>query len=298
LSSSDRVQTVRNAWINRVRDEALRMRRPEVSKAFHVGMLIATYADADGGNAFPSRTTLAGIAGCTEETVTRCVKLLVAVGLLEHRRRPNKPAVYQLLIPLERPDWDAHMHVWGESRQAKARRLAKEKEIAELLAVKVRTASGDVVREASGDAQQTGSESVPGGVSGQRPRTPSEEPGKRPRTPPDSVLGRLPESVPGGGDQYLPTSGRNPQRDHETADHSRQPQTPAGAREKNHQSPAQETPPPLDFTRCTRCGDPMVPRPGRTTHTHCTTPAPPATERTAHDPTGAPRASGSRPARA
>lgn len=265
--SSERVQTVRNAWINRVRDEALRMRRPEVSKAAHIGVWIASYADADGGNAFPSGATLAAICGCTRETVSRCVRLLTAVGLLERRRRPNQTAVYQLVIPLQRPDWDAHMDVWGESRQAARRRVEKEKEIAERA---TRSASGDDNRKASPDARQNGSEGVPGGVSGMRPGTPTETPGRRPRTPPEDVPGRIPEGVPGGGDQYIPTSGRDPQPDHDMAEHSPKPQVGASARPEDKSSPQQDAAGPTNFTRCATCHERMVPRPGRTTHTHCT----------------------------
>lgn len=261
--TSERVQTVRNAWINAIRDEALRMRRPEVSKAAHIGVWIASYADADGSNAWPSGETLAAIAGCTRDTVIRCVKLLVAVGLLEKRRRPNKSAVYQLVIPVQRPDWQAHMDVWGESRQAQARRKAKEKEVAELLA----KSSPDDNRKSSPDATQQGSEVVPGGTTGSRPGTTTEQFGSRPRTPPEVVPGRLPEVVPGGGgDQYLPTSGRDPQPDHDMAEHPPKPQVGAGARPEDDQSPRGKA----AFPRCAECGDPMAPRPGRTTHTHCT----------------------------
>ncbi|TLQ45787.1 helix-turn-helix domain-containing protein [Streptomyces marianii] len=245
MSSSEHVQSVRNAWINRVRDEALRARRPEVSKAAHVGIIIATYADADGSNAFPSTATLSAIAGCTEETVTRCVRLLKATELMAAKRRPNQSTVYQLLIPTERINWAAHMHIWGESRQAKARRLAKEKAAAELAAkADPRNPSGDAVRNPSpaGDP-----EPVPGGA-------PTDS-GTRPRTAPEPVPGRDPEPVPGGTYQYPPTSGRDPHPDHTLAGLSPQPPT-AGAREEQQAAAAPQqprlVPPPSGGRRAAR----------------------------------------------
>ncbi|MFC8456458.1 helix-turn-helix domain-containing protein [Streptomyces sp. NPDC057242] len=183
---SDHVQSVRNAWINRVRDEALRTRRPEVSKAAHIGILIATYANADGSQAFPSTGTLAAIAGVSEETVTRCVRLLLAAELLVRRRRPNQSSVYQLLIPTARIDWNEHLHVWGETRQAKARRKAKADAVAALLAEQEGTPSPDAVRNPS-----------PAGV---------------------------PEPVPGGGLPIPPTCGRDPGPDQTMAAAPPQPQ--------------------------------------------------------------------------
>ncbi|WP_432116612.1 helix-turn-helix domain-containing protein [Streptomyces sp. S1] len=215
--SSDHVQSVRNAWINRVRDEALRTRRPEVSKAVHIGILIATYADADGSNAFPSTATLAAIAGVSEETVTRCLRLLRAAELLVRRRRPNQSSVYQLLIPAARIDWSEHLHVWGETRQAKARKKAKADAVAALLAeqeaAEEGTPSPDAVRNPSGAG---GPEPVPGGG--------SETSGTRPRTGADTVPGRVPEPVPGGGLPIPPTCGRDPGPDQTMAAVPPQPQ--------------------------------------------------------------------------
>ncbi|MEV7282853.1 helix-turn-helix domain-containing protein [Streptomyces sp. NPDC093111] len=224
--TSDQVQSVRNAWINRLRDEALRMGRPEVSKAAHVGILIASYANADGSNAFPAASTLATIAGCSEETITRCVRLLSAVGLLSRRRRPNTSSVYQLVIPTQRPDWAAHMDAWGESRQAKARRKAKAAEIEARAAA--RTLSPDAVRTPSPAVVP---DPVPGGVP-----NPS---GTRPRTGPEPDPGRVPDPVPGGGDMFLSTCGRDPDLDHNRLALSPQPPT-AGAREND----AAAAPPP------------------------------------------------------
>lgn len=227
--SSDRVLSVRSAWINRVRDEALRMRRPEVAKCFHIGIIIATYADADGSNAFPSAETIAAVAGCTEETVTRCVKVLVAVGLMARRRRPNRSAVYQLLIPVERPDWGTHLHLYTDTRQARAKKAKKAREVAEALAA--RTASQDGFRKPFPPGVP---EPVPAGV--------TEGSGTRSGTGSVPVAGRVPETVPAGGDMYSPTSGRDPDPDHDVAGLSPQPQDACAS--ASSQSDAHDRPPP------------------------------------------------------
>lgn len=260
--SKDHVQTVRNAWINRVRDEALRMHRPEVSKAVQIGILIATYADADGSHAFPSAATLAAIAGCSEETVTRCVRLLMAVGLLMRKRRPNASAMYQLLIPTKRPEWEEHLHVWGTSRQARARQRAKAREMAEHLAEDTgRNPSGDGIRNPS-------AVKVPEPDRGRGP-SPS---GTRPRTGAEPVPGRVPEPVPGGPYQYTPTSGRDPDSDQETVELPPQPQVRAGARPAKDPDPAiRAMPEPQpDVPRCAVCGGALaIRRSGRTGHERC-----------------------------
>ncbi|MEV6790875.1 helix-turn-helix domain-containing protein [Streptomyces sp. NPDC051320] len=189
MSTSDGpTQSPQNAWVNRVRDEALRMRHPAVSKCFTVGMVIATYTDEDGSNAWPSLETISAIAGCSDETVTRCVKLLVAVGLLARKRRPNTSALYQLLIPLERPNWEEHLHLYTKTRQARAKREKKAREIAEMLAARTPTQDG---------SRKPFPTEVPGTV----PAGCSEPPGDRRRTVPDTDAGRVPETVPAGGDQ-------------------------------------------------------------------------------------------------
>ncbi|MFC8008890.1 helix-turn-helix domain-containing protein [Streptomyces cinereoruber] len=246
---SDHVQSVRNAWINRLRDEALRARRPEVSKAAHIGILIATYADADGSRAFPSKETLAAIAGVSEDTITRCVRLLMAADLLGRRRRPNQSSMYQLLIPTARIDWTEHLHVWGETRQAKARRKAKAAEIAALLAEREAAEEGnpppDMVRNPSAAGVP---EPVPGGG--------SETSGTRPRTGTDTVPGRVPEPVPGGGLPVPPTCGRDPGPDQTMAAVPPQPQD-AGGRASGKTIPQQPTE-TQGIAVCVDCAEPIV----------------------------------------
>ncbi|MFE7232533.1 hypothetical protein ACFVAF_18105 [Streptomyces sp. NPDC057596] len=268
MSNDDgRVQSVRNAWINALRAEVLRVGRtiPEVARVVTVGMWIATYADADGSNAFPGRDTLGTLSGCSQETVTRAVKVLMGVGVLQRKRRPNASAMYQLLMPLGGGlDWQAHIHHMTDTRQRRARRLEKERAAADL----ARTASGDAVRTASAYG-------VPDSV-----RVGGSEPGSE---DPDSVRGRpriaSPDAVrtasASGVYQYIPTSGRDPLPDHTMADHSPQPQQRAGEAAKDDSSrgegpqgtappeaPPSGEPPAPAFGRCRECQIPLI-RPGR-----------------------------------
>ncbi|MBP5883146.1 hypothetical protein QBA57_28730 [Streptomyces scabiei] len=295
MSTDDRVQSVRNAWTNALRAEVLRVGRtiPEVARVVTVGMWISTYADADGSNAFPARDTLATLSGCSQETVTRSVKVLMGVGVLTRKRRPNSSAVYQLLIPVggKGLPWAAHIHHMTDTRQRKAHAKKRAAETAEAVAAleveMTRRASMDVVRTASTDAVDTAGNS------------------------PDSVRGRLPDSVRVGGSEPPPevpdsvhgrprtasvdafrtasvdaptssfsTSGRDPLPDHNMAGLSPQPQPRASEAAKDESSTGQgesataeaageDDPdgiaailarPPL--TRCRECHLPLL-RPGR-----------------------------------
>ncbi|MFF8656777.1 helix-turn-helix domain-containing protein [Streptomyces huasconensis] len=258
MSNDDRVQSVRNAWTNALRAEVLRVGRtiPEVARVVTVGMWIATYADADGSNSFPSRETLATLSGCSQETVTRCVKVLMGVGALVRKRRPNASSVYQLLVPTGRLDWDKHIHFVTETRQRKA--YAKKK--AESIAEATRTASTDAIRTASVVGVP---DSVRGGGSEPSEDTPDSVHGRPRKASVDAVR----TASVAGVYQYLPTSGRDPLPDQDTADLSPQPPVRAGARGENDSS---EEPHP--WTPCSECGRPIAPdpkRPGRTIHTRC-----------------------------
>jgi hypothetical protein len=240
VSTDDRVQSVRNAWTNALRAEVLRVGRriPEVARVVTVGMWIATYADADGSNAFPGRDTLATLSGCSQETVTRAVKVLMGVGVLARKRRPNASAMYQLLIPIGSKglDWAAHIHHMTDTRQRKAYAKKKASETAEavaaLAAERARTASVDAVRTASADEVP---DSVRGGVS------------KPPEIIPDRVHGRprnasvdaVRTASVAGAYQYRPTFGRDPLPDHTLAGLSPEPPKRAGEAVKNESSPAE-----------------------------------------------------------
>ncbi|MFF9758608.1 helix-turn-helix domain-containing protein [Streptomyces caelestis] len=231
MSSDESVQWVSTAWINSMRNEALRVRTPEVARVITIGVWIATFTDEDGGNAFPSRATIATLASCSQETVTRAVKVLVGVGVLEKKRRPNTSAMYQLLMPLGRKlDWDAHIHHMTETRQRKA--YAKKK--AE--GFKERNASTDAIRKASTDAVENLSnrpdsddgrvpDSVRVGGSEPHPDNPDSVHG-RPRTASVDAFRTASTDAP---TKPTTTSGSDPHPDHNLARLS--PQPPKRARE-------------------------------------------------------------------
>ncbi|MBZ3909398.1 helix-turn-helix domain-containing protein [Streptomyces acidiscabies] len=274
MNADDRVQSVRNAWINALRAEVLRVGKgvPEVARAVGVGVWIATYADADGSNSFPGRDTLATLSGCSQETVTNSVKVLMGVGVLARRRRPNASPMYQLLMPLSGGlDWGAHLHHMTETRQRKAYAKKKAAEtaaaVAALEADAPRTASTDAVENPPDSDDGRGPDSVRAGGSEATVENPDSVRG-RPRTA--SVDAFRTASV-AGVYQYIPTFGRDPLPDHNMAGLEPQPQPRAGeARES--QSAAGEgrdaTAPPADaalaavqaraaLTRCTECSMPL-----------------------------------------
>lgn len=234
MSTDDRVQSVRNAWTNALRAEVLRVGRriPEVSRVVTVGMWLATYADADGSNAFPGRDTLATLSGCSQETVTRAVKVLMGVGVLARKRRPNASSMYQLLMPLGGGlDWAAHIHHMTETRQRQAHAKKKAQAIAKAVDSS-RTASTDAVENPSDSVHGRVPDSVRDGGSGPASENPDSVHG-RPRTASTDAFRTA--SV-AGVYQYIPTCGRDPLPDKDMAGLSTQPQPRAGEAVKDESS--------------------------------------------------------------
>ncbi|MFZ3569932.1 helix-turn-helix domain-containing protein [Streptomyces sp. BH097] len=234
MSTEERVQSVRNAWTNALRAEVLRVGRtvPEVARVATVGVWIATYADADGSNAFPSRATLATLAGCSQETVTRAVKVLMGVDMLERKRRPNASSMYQLAMPVGRIDWGEHIHHMTDTRQRKAHAKAKAAKLA------------DAARTASEDAVENPGDNSTDSVHGRHPDSVRSGGSETPGQDPDSVHGRprttstdaFRTASAAGVYQYLPTSGRDPLPDHTPMGFPTQPQTRAGGAEQKDES--------------------------------------------------------------
>ncbi|WP_433916907.1 hypothetical protein [Streptomyces sp. NBC_01744] len=231
MSTTDpeRKQAPRTAWINALRGELLRVgkRIPELARVVSVGVWIATYADADGSHSFPGRDTLACLAGCSEETVTRAVKVLMGVGALQRKRRPNASSMYQLVTLLAGPlPWEEHMHHMTDTRQRKAH--AKKK--AEAVAKVVRKASVDAVQDGAAEELDSvrgcGPDSVHGGGSESSSEDPDSVHG-RPRTTSTDAFRTA--SV-AGVYKVTPTSGRDPRTDKELVGLSPQVQQRAGAR--------------------------------------------------------------------
>lgn len=255
------IQTVRNAWINAMRNEVLRSNIPELPRIVAIGVWIATYADADGGSTFPGRETLAKLAGAAKETITRAVNVLVAAGVLSRKRRPNQSTMFQLVIPTERPDWSAHMHLYTENRQREYRRRKAAEERAQRADEAARKALQDVSRKASPS-------NLPEGVPGRFPDDSEGVPGRPRKESPDAFR----KASPTVAYQFTPTSGRDPESDHETADVEPQPQVVAPEPSREDPSPSQPTaghPEATALRRCTGCGQPVL-RPGRTHCAGCT----------------------------
>jgi hypothetical protein len=180
--------TPQRAWINLLRAEVLRVdeleqqggfpwRAVDVARVASVGVWIATYADADGTNAWPGRDALAALGGMSRDTVTRCTRVLEAVGLLAVKRRPNRSSEYTLLYPAPGfvLDWQTHMglmtsrqQAWRQARKASAdahqpesRKASADgppnavRDVPESVRGRPWKASADTFRKASADAPTT-----------------------------------------------------------------------------------------------------------------------------------------------
>jgi hypothetical protein len=218
----DRTESVRSAWTRCLRKEALRMRDADVSKIVHIGLVLATYANADGTNAWPAVPTLATIAGCAEDVVSRSMAALVGIGLLRRKRRPNETPMHVLVIPLgsEPLVWEPHLEPFVKARAATARRRARSAE-------RNRNPVPTGVPEQRPDGVRN---TVPTGVPEHRPDGGSEGPGTLSRRGTEHRPDRVPEHRPVGGvhGQLLPTVG-DPLTDTDVLGLVGQPQV--GARE-------------------------------------------------------------------
>ncbi|MFC1410464.1 helix-turn-helix domain-containing protein [Streptacidiphilus sp. N1-12] len=107
----------RDAWIVRLRTEALAVGTPAAAKVATVGLWIATYASDAGQKAFPGTQALAVLTGYTPQTVHRATKVLEAIGLLGRHLRMNASPLYSLLLPEAPSDWDRHMERFTDVTQ-------------------------------------------------------------------------------------------------------------------------------------------------------------------------------------
>ncbi|MFC8676758.1 hypothetical protein ACFUEN_29235 [Streptomyces griseorubiginosus] len=166
----------RTAWMTAMRDEALRMHRPEIAKIVHVGWAIASYVEGAGISADPSTQDVAAIVGSSEETVARAKKVLRALGVLVEKRRPNTNTAYELRQPDGYLDWDAHLHLYTDTRQAARKRKDKQKALATQHRKSAPSTDGPQPAAAQGAeppapgaAPEPGAERVPGPVAGLTP---------------------------------------------------------------------------------------------------------------------------------
>lgn len=253
-SDDDGVQWINTAWINAMREELLRMGRelPELPRVIAIGVWIATFTEKDGSNAFPSRETLAILAGCSQETVTRAVKVLVGVGVLARKRRPNASAMYQLLLPGgRRLNWAAHIHHMTDTRQRKAYAKKKAAELAET----VSALEAEQARKASMDAVRTATTaSVPDRVHVGGSEISTEDPESVRGRPRKASVDAVRTATTDAPTKPTPTFGRDHHPDHLPA--GPEPQPPMRVCE------AAEVETTAALLRCRECSIPLI-RPGR-----------------------------------
>lgn len=187
MTGDGRPASVVHEWVNRLRHEVYVARSRDVAAVARVGFMMATFANPDGTSITCGQERLAILTGSSQETVSRAIKVLLAVELVRAQRRPNRNAEYRLqpLMHGNRVDWATHMHLYTDTRQRRRKAAQKEAEIEALL-------NPEPVAERSPSETV---EPVPGGV-------PEPVPGGGTNSPVTKL-----EPVPGGGYQYIPTSG-------------------------------------------------------------------------------------------
>lgn len=238
----------------------------EMPTALRRGFLTLLYAlramaNADGLLRFPDKPIriqdIAKAAGASEKDARRYINAAIAAGVIavQGEQRRGKATLYSLVItPV--PDWGAAEDSLKSTRRPSGKSPAPWQKDT----------------ESSGDRD-------PNQFGGPRPEL-SADPGEEVRVP-ATRMGSGPRDPNGSGDRDPNNPGITQELSQETADVVAQPQ-PSGAPVVHKIDSPQadhhhDDEPPRDFLRCTVCHERMVPRPGRTTHTHCT----PTAERTA-----------------
>jgi hypothetical protein len=212
-----------------------------MARVLFVGLLIASYTDAEGGNAWPSPATLAAATGYSVDQVRRCIAALVGVGLLVRTRRQGRPSLLQLLLPATAGDldWRPHLTAFAEARQASARRRARSAERTAQTADHPSRRGHENTRRvgptetrtpvASGNSERPSRRGIQQGPQDQNTHRDA------PTTP---IATGIENAHRVGGVPSTPTYGRDPDRDQDVSGPVPQPQV--GARE----APAHDEPPP------------------------------------------------------
>lgn len=185
-----------------------------------------------------------------EKDCRRYLQAAVAAGVvvIEGEQKRGRPTRYALVVNPQ-PDWVAAAVVLNVTR-----RVRKERKVAPW-------------REEENGGR---SPELPEGENGGPPPELTDGTDEKVRgTAPRMSSGGRPPSSSGDRPPYIPGEPKN--YSHDEAEVVDQPQVDGPTGPQND-LPAQghhNTTPPLGFARCATCGDRMVPRPGRTTHTHC-----------------------------
>ncbi|MFC4608806.1 hypothetical protein ACFO9E_13400 [Streptomyces maoxianensis] len=216
---------------------------------------------------------IAAACKADEKDVRRYLEAAIAAGVVavEGERRRGRAAVYVLILE-PRPDWGAAVDVLATTKRKRAERKPPPWRVDDV---------------PGADENGGRSPELPEGENGgPPPELPpihhEEERGTAPR------MGSGDRPPFGSGDRPPNNPGSTKELPHETAEVVGQPQVDGAPVLHKIDSREEQTPPdghvddepPLAFTRCAVCHERMVPRPGRTTHKHCT-PAPVRQEGTA-----------------
>lgn len=211
-------QSVTSAWVQSIRREGIAMRHKDVARVVTVGIWLSSFGNADGTSVKPSQESIAALTGYSVETVSRCIKVLVAAGLIVGKRRPNKPTEYRLVPMMQRPRWNEILPILADNRHRERHR--KEKEQRAMDSVRAQGPEGpDTVRAGSPDTVRAGVTNSP--------VTNSDTVRARGRSAGAHAV-RTP-CAPGGTMSYLPPVVTSPE-DLDTVAHSPQPQVDAGGR--------------------------------------------------------------------
>ncbi|MFF3398275.1 hypothetical protein ACFYW6_07150 [Streptomyces sp. NPDC002659] len=237
----------------------------EMPTALRRGFLTLLYAlramaNANGELRFPDKPIriqdIAKAAGADEKDARRYVNAGIAAGVIgvKGEQRRGRATLYTLMVVPD-PDWGAAEDSLKRSRRPSGKTAAPWQS----------------TTESSGDRD-------PNQFGGPRPELEAPEAEEVRGTAPRMSSGDRDPN--GSGDRAPNNPGITQELSQDGAEVVPQPQpsgTPGLRKIDSPQEQDHDTEPPRDFTRCARCHERMVPRPGRDTHAHCA----PAAERTA-----------------
>lgn len=206
---------------------------------------------------------IAAATKADEKDVRRNIQAAIVAGVVtvQGEQRRGRASLYVLVLTPS-PDWDAAASSLASTKRKRAERTPPPWRSEE--------------SEKNGGRSPELSELENGGPPPELEDSPDE---KERGTAPRMSSGDRPPF--GSGDRPPNNPGIAKELPQETAEVVGQPQVDGAPALHKIDSPqdqnGQDEQPPRDFTRCARCHERMVPRPGRTRHAHCT----PKPERTA-----------------
>ncbi|WP_019547616.1 MULTISPECIES: hypothetical protein [Streptomycetaceae] len=196
---------------------------------------------------------IARAAGADEKDCRRYLRAAIAAGVVavKGEQKRGKATLYVLVLnPM--PDWAAGEQALAGSRRAPGKAPAPWTDDPESSGDRDPNQFGGPRPELTGGTTEEVRGTAPRWSSGDRDPIGSGD--RDPNNP--GIAKELPHDVVEEDSQ--PHVDRGPEQQPDP--HDNPPTTEADPRQPRQ---------PLGFARCTTCGDRMVPRPGRTTHTHC-----------------------------